>query len=193
MLSQPNDKPDTRMIIVLEARDPESVEIPASFGRRLAVALGEHTRTGDEVESPNRGFGRWIERLSLQNRSVTLALVILLIISNLAFGLGSALQIDQVERPGFSISDRIDSFIGGRNTEGSTAGQDIDQTPAVENTIALYGASFSWPDRFSSVAVQRETASSKVLWPLSTFISMLILTGYLISRSNRELRTSAGD
>ena len=181
------------MLIVLEARDPESVEIPLSFGSRLAAAFGKQTRAGDRAETPYRSFNRWIADLSLQNRSVTLALVVLLIISSLAFGLGSALQINLIERPGSSVSGKIGDLIGGRNTGGSAVGQEIGQTPALVNTLPIYGATLSWLDRFNFAEVRRETANSKVLWPFSTVLSMLIAAAYLLPRSTSELSTSAGD
>jgi hypothetical protein len=184
---------DSRMLIVLEAHDPETAEIRASLSRRLVAALREQTLVGDEDESLNRRFNRWIASFGHHNRSVTLALVILLVISSLVFGLGSALQIDQVERPGVSISERIGSLIGGREKGAATTGQDFGQTPKLANSIVLYGAGFSWPDRFSNVEVQRETASSKVLWPLSTIVSMLILVALLLPQSNRTPQKSSAD
>lgn len=182
---------DSGILVVLEPRDPEPVDIKASFSRRLVAALRGQTHFGDEAESPTRGFSRWSARFGLQNRSLTLALIILLVISSLAFGLGSALQIDQAERPGIAFSERIGSLFGARGAADPAAGQGPAPTPP--NTLATYGAGFSWPDRFSSIEVQREIASSKVLWPFATIISMIVLVAWLLPRPNRRPQKSSAD
>ena len=176
---------------MLEARDVESVEISASSSQRLVAALRGQTLIGAEAGSLITRLDRWIANFGLQNRSLTLALLILLVISSLAFGLGSALQIDQAERQGNSFSERIGALFGARGAADLAAGQDTAPVPA--NTLASYGASFSWTDRFNRVEVQRETASSKVLWPLSTFISILILAALLLPGSSpTPQKSSAG-
>lgn len=182
---------DSGILVVLEERDPERVNIQASFSRRLVAALREQTFAGAGEQSLTRRSNRWIAAFGPQNRSLTLALVILLVISSLAFGLGSALQIDQAERPGISFSERIGGLFGARGAADPAAGQGSAPTPP--NTLATYGAGFSWPDRFSSIEVQREIASSKVLWPLSTFISMIVLAAWLLPRSNRRQQKSSAD
>ena len=182
---------DSGILVVLETGDSATADIQASFSRRLVAALRAQNLIGDEAESPTRGFNRWIAKIDLQNRSLALALVILLVISSLAFGLGSALQIDQAERTGNTFSERIGSLFGARGAADPTAGQDTVPTPA--NSLATYGAAFGWPDRFNSIEVQRETASTKVLWPLSTVISMLVLASWLLPRSNRRPQKSSAD
>ena len=182
---------DSGILVVLKGRDSETADIQASFSRKLVAALREQTFVGDGAESRTRGFNRWIANFDLQNRSLALALVILLVISSLAFGLGSALQIDQAERPGISFSGRIGSLFGARGAADPAAGQDTAPTPA--NTLATYGAGFTWPDRFNSIEVQREIASSKVLWPVSTISSMIVLAAWLLPRSNRRPHKSSAD
>ena len=182
---------DSRLLIVLEARNPESTEIPTSSSQRLVAALRDQVLIGDEAKSLSRRFDRLKAYLGSQSRSVTPAVVLVLLISSLMFGLGSALQIDQAERPGFSFSERIGGLFVAQGAADPGAGQDIASTPA--NTLASYGASFGWTDRFNTVEVQRETASSKVLWPLSTIISMLILTALMLPRSNPTQQELSAD
>ena len=179
------------MVIVLEARDAESVENAASSSHGLVAALRDQLLFGDEAKSWSRWFDRWKAYLGSQNRTVTLAVVSVLLLSSLMFGLGSALPIDQAERPGNWFSERIGGLFGARGAADLAAGQDSAPTPA--NTLASYRAGFSWPDRFNRVEVQRETASNKVLWPLSTIISMLILAALVLPRSNRTLQKSSAD
>ena len=178
-------------MIVLEARDAESVVYPGSSSQRLVRALRDQILIGDEAKSLSRWVDRWKAYLGSQNRTVTLAIVSVLLLSSLMFGLGSALQIDQSERPGISFSERISSLFGARGAAVSAAGQDT--APSPENSLASYGAGFSWTDRFNSGEMQRETASSKVLWPLSTIISMLILVALLLPQSNRTPQKSSAD
>ena len=156
---------------------------PASSSQTLVAALRDQIRIGDEAKPLSRWLDRWKAHLGSQNRTVTLATVSVLLILSLMFGLGSALQIEQSERSGTSFSVRINSLFGARGAAVSAAGQDTAASPA--NSLASYGAGFSRTDRFNRVELQRETASSKVLWPLSTLLSVLILGAWLVPRSDR--------
>lgn len=176
---------------MLEAQDDKSVEKPARSLHMLVAALRDQIRIDDDAKSLSPWFDRWKGTLEPQKRNVTLAIVSVLLILSLAFGLGFALQIDQVERPGFSFSERIGSLFLVRGAAAPAAVQDTASTSA--NTFASYGAGFGWADRFNSVEVLRETASSKVLWPLSTIISMLILTILMLPRSNRVPQKLSAD
>ena len=176
---------------MLEARDAESVEIPASPSRSLVAALRDQILIGYEAKPLSRWLDRWKAYLGTQNRTVTLTIVSVLLLSSLMFGLGSALQIDQAERPGNLFSERIGGLFRARGPADPAAGRNT--APAPANSLASYGAGFSWTDRFISVEVQRETASSNVLWPLSTIISVLILVALLLPRSNRRLQKSSAD
>ncbi len=179
------------MVIVLEARDAESVENVASSSQGLVAALRNQILFGDEAKSWSQWFDRWKAYLGSQNRTVTLAIVSVLLLSSLMFGLGTALQIRQAEGSGSLISGVIRGLLAPRGAADPAAGQDTAPTPG--NTLASYGAGFSWIDRFNRVEVQRETASSKVLWPLSTIISMLILAALLLPRSNRMPQKSSAE
>ena len=177
------NQPDNRLLIVLEAREEKFAEKLAPSSQGLVAVLRGQIQNDDEAKSLTQRFDRWKATLEPQKRKATLAIVSVLLISSLAFGLGFALQIDQVERPGFSFSERIGSLFLVRGAAAQAAVQDTASTSA--NTFASYGAGFGWADRFSSVEIMRETASSKVLWPVSTIISILILTILMLPRSNR--------
>ena len=176
---------------MLEARDAESVENAASSSQGMVTALRDQILVGDEAKSASRRFDRWKAAFGSHNRMVTLAVVSILLLSSLTFGLGTALQIRQAEGSGSSISGAIRGLLAPRGAADPVARQDSAPTPA--NIFASYGAGFGWTDRFNSVEVQRETASSKVLWPLSTIISMLILAALLLPGSNRMTQKASAN
>ncbi len=182
---------DSGLLIVLKAQDDKPTGNPASSSQLLVAALRDQIQMENEGRSLSPWIDRWKATLAAQRRTVTLAIVLVLIMSSLMFGIGSALQIDQAERPGFSYLERIGTlFVAGESADPG-AGQDSASKSA--NTLAAYGASFGWSDRFNSVEVLRETASSKVLWPLSTIVSMLILSTLLLPRSKAMPQKSSAD
>jgi len=176
---------------VLEAQDNKNAEKPVSSTQGLVAGLRNQIQIDDEAKSLSRWFDRWKATLEPQKPKVTLAAVSVLLVSSLVFGLGSALQIDQAERPGISLSERIGALFMARGAAAPATGQYTASTPA--NTLASYGAGFGWIDRFNSVEILRETASSKVLWPLSTVISMFILAILLLPGSNRAPQKLSAD
>ena len=176
---------------MLEAQDAESVENAASSSQGSVAALRDQILFGDEAKSSSRWLDRWKAYLGFQNRTVTLAIVSVLLLSSLMFGLGTTLKISQAEGSRSSISGVIRGLLAPRGPADPAAGRNT--APAHGNTLASYGAGFSWTDRFNRVEVQRETASSKVLWPLSTIISMLIVAALLLPRSNRMPQKSSAD
>jgi len=123
--------------------------------------------------------------LGHQNRAATLALVAILFILSLSFGLRSAFEIRQAEGAGFSIFEIVGGLFTAREPEGANGSAAGEATPTPQSALDTYGAIFSWPDRFSEVEVQRETKSSKVLRPISTLIPTLIFGAWILPRSNR--------
>lgn len=176
---------------MLEAQDNKNAEKPVSSSHRLVAALRDQIKVEDEVNSLSPWFDRWKATLEPQKRKATVAIVLVLLMSSLAFGLGFALQVNQTERPGFSLSERIGTLFVARRAAAPAAGQGA--ASASVNSLATYGAGFGWADRFNSVEVLRETASSKVLWPLSTSISMLILAILLLPQPDHTPQKPSAD
>jgi hypothetical protein len=173
------------MLIVLEARDVEAVEGRTSSTQRLVSALRDQLLIAAEGKPTNQRSDRWKIYLGSQNRTFTVALVSVLLVLSLTFCLGSALQIRQAEGSGGTISGALSGLFGSRRPEsagGSIAGG---ATPTPKSTLESYGAGFIWPDRFNIIEVRRETENSKVLWPLSTLLSALVLGAWLYPRPDR--------
>ncbi len=178
-------EPSKGLLIVLERREQKSVEIPGSSSQRLVTALRRQILTAGAAKSSGRWSDRWKRNLGHQNRGATLVLVSILFILSLSFGLRSAFQIRQAEGAGFSISEIVGGLFTAREPEGVNGSAVGEATPTPQSALETYGAIFSWPDRFSEVEVQRETMSSRVLWPISTLISTLILGAWILPRSDR--------
>jgi hypothetical protein len=173
------------MFIVLEGRAAEFAKVPGSSSRRLVTALRQQIVTAEAARSSKRGLDRWRRNLGRGNRAFTLAIVSILLILSLTFGLGSAFQIRQAEGAGFSFFGMFSGLLSARGPEGATGSGAVQETPTPQSALETYGTGFTWPDRFIEVKVQRETMSSKVLWPISTLISTLILGVWLLPHPNQ--------
>lgn len=173
------------MFIVLEARGTESATAPASPSQRLVEALRKQLLVGDDGKSSSRWFDRWIPDLRSQNRAFTVVLISILLILSLTFGIGSALQIRQSEQSGGSIAEIVGRLFTSRGPEGLRAATAGEETPAPQSSLKSYGTGLNGSDRFNDLELSRIFQSSKMLWPLSTLISTLVLAAWLVPRPER--------
>jgi len=173
------------MFIVIGGREAESAKVPGSSSRRLVTALRQQIATAEAARSSDRRLDRWRRNLGPGNRAFTLAIVSILLILSLTFGLGSAFQIRQVEGGGFSFFGMFSGLFSARGPDGARGSGLEQETPTPQRAHETYGAGFTWPDRFNELKAQRETMSSKVLWPISTLFSTLILGAWLLPHPNR--------
>ena len=167
--------PSGRLLVVLDADDAESTRIQASFSRRLAAVLGKQTLALDAGEMPRQGArGRTAGRQT-QSLQILIALALLLAILVPMLIVGSSLE-------------RWLTFgeLSDRGQEGMIVGPRATPTPTPEGELEAYGAGFGWPDRFNNAELSREVESSKVLSPLSTVASVLMLGALLLPRTLRR-------
>ena len=85
----------------------------------------------------------------------------------------------------FGVLSRISGLFSARGPDGARGSGLEQEMPTPQRAHETYGAGFTWPDRFNELKAQRETMSSKVLWPISTLFSTLILGAWLLPHPNR--------
>lgn len=182
----------SRLLVVLQAQEAQPVETETSFAHRLAVALRQQSllESGDAL--PGSRLGRWLRSLGLERQEFARKLVFLLIILSLAVGISASLQIQDVGNWEGSLLERLGAFIRERparqpkNEAESRAGPIPTPTTPAEGTSELYGSGFNWDDRFDQVEAHREANNLKVLWPVSTIVSILTLGAWFLPRPIRE-------